>query len=221
MLVVYSLFFAWRANLDISRPLLLGVVSYKTFMFSDIFSHIIAEASHLVLSIELQVCLSFQYSEIKPKWQQRTVCWCWSWSNGKANPEKNKAKKTTENTYLPLCVSVCVCGIHLHGHFLQVERFWLQSDAAVCVLAGLGLSWTLAGLERRLGYGGLWKTTGWVFTAALLAHMVHTNHRWLLHTLTVTSLLLFGVMKICSAVDTQSGITVVCNSGFHCTSLKW
>lgn len=30
MLVVYSLFFAWRANLDISRPLLLGVVSYET-----------------------------------------------------------------------------------------------------------------------------------------------------------------------------------------------
>lgn len=29
MLVVYSLFFAWRANLDIGRPLLLGVVSYK------------------------------------------------------------------------------------------------------------------------------------------------------------------------------------------------
>lgn len=27
MLVVYSLFFAWRANLDVSRPLLLGVVS--------------------------------------------------------------------------------------------------------------------------------------------------------------------------------------------------
>ncbi|XP_072222087.1 protein O-mannosyl-transferase TMEM260 isoform X1 [Leuresthes tenuis] len=83
MLLVYSLFFAWRANLDISRPLLLGVV----------------------------------------------------------------------------------------------ERFWLQSDAAVCVLAGLGLSRTHTELERRLGYGGVWKTTGWVFTAALLAHMVHTNHR--------------------------------------------
>lgn len=27
MLLLYSLFFAWRANLDISRPLLLGVVS--------------------------------------------------------------------------------------------------------------------------------------------------------------------------------------------------
>ncbi|KAK2826096.1 hypothetical protein Q5P01_020310 [Channa striata] len=83
MLVVYSLFFAWRANLDVSRPLLLGVV----------------------------------------------------------------------------------------------ERFWLQSDAAVCVLAGLGLSRTHIELERRLGYGGVWKTTGWVLTMALLAHMVHTNQR--------------------------------------------
>ncbi|KAK2891755.1 protein O-mannosyl-transferase TMEM260 isoform X1 [Channa argus] len=83
MLVVYSLFFAWRANLDISRPLLLGVV----------------------------------------------------------------------------------------------ERFWLQSDAAVCVLAGLGLSRTHIELERRLGYGGVWKTTGWVLTMALLAHMVRTNQR--------------------------------------------
>ncbi|XP_038584180.1 transmembrane protein 260 [Micropterus salmoides] len=82
MLVVYSMFFAWRANLEISRPLLLGVV----------------------------------------------------------------------------------------------ERFWLQSDAAVCVLAGLGLSRTHTELERRLGRGGVWKTTGWVFTIALLAHMVHTNH---------------------------------------------
>ena len=27
MLCVYMLFFAWRANLDISKPLLLGVVS--------------------------------------------------------------------------------------------------------------------------------------------------------------------------------------------------
>lgn len=30
MLVVYSLFFAWRANLDVSRPLLLGVVSNES-----------------------------------------------------------------------------------------------------------------------------------------------------------------------------------------------
>uniref|UniRef100_A0A8D3CJ83 Transmembrane protein 260 n=1 Tax=Scophthalmus maximus TaxID=52904 RepID=A0A8D3CJ83_SCOMX len=83
MLVVYSLFFAWRANLDISRPLLLGVV----------------------------------------------------------------------------------------------ERFWLQSDAAVCVLAGLGLRQTHTELERRLGFGRVWKTTSWVLTVALLAQMMHTNHR--------------------------------------------
>uniref|UniRef100_A0A3Q2ZNF3 Transmembrane protein 260 n=1 Tax=Kryptolebias marmoratus TaxID=37003 RepID=A0A3Q2ZNF3_KRYMA len=82
MLLLYSLFFAWRANLDISKPLLLGVV----------------------------------------------------------------------------------------------ERFWLQSDAAVCVLAGLGLSRAHTELERKLGRGGLWKTTGWVFTLGLLAHMVRTNH---------------------------------------------
>ncbi|KAM6912902.1 protein O-mannosyl-transferase TMEM260 isoform 1-T1 [Xenentodon cancila] len=83
MLMVYSLFFAWRANLDINRPLLLGVV----------------------------------------------------------------------------------------------ERFWLQGDAAVCVLAGLGLSRTHTELERRIGYGWLWKTTSWVFTIALLTHMLHRNHR--------------------------------------------
>uniref|UniRef100_A0A8C6PHW8 Transmembrane protein 260 n=1 Tax=Nothobranchius furzeri TaxID=105023 RepID=A0A8C6PHW8_NOTFU len=83
MLLVYSLFFAWRANLDISRPLLLGVV----------------------------------------------------------------------------------------------ERFWLQSDAVVCVLAGLGVSCCHTQLERRFGRGGVWSTISWVFTLALLARMVHTNQR--------------------------------------------
>nr|XP_057947086.1 transmembrane protein 260 isoform X2 [Doryrhamphus excisus] len=83
MLFVYSLFFGWRANLDISRPLLLGVV----------------------------------------------------------------------------------------------ERFWIQGDAVVCVLAGLGLSLTISVLEHKLGHAGLWKTTGWILTTALLANMAHTNHR--------------------------------------------
>lgn len=83
MLLVYSLFFAWRANLDIGRPLLLGVV----------------------------------------------------------------------------------------------ERFWLQSDAAVCVLAGLGLNWTCSNLERKLGGGAVWTITGWLLTATLLVHTVQTNHK--------------------------------------------
>uniref|UniRef100_A0A3B4AA57 Uncharacterized protein n=1 Tax=Periophthalmus magnuspinnatus TaxID=409849 RepID=A0A3B4AA57_9GOBI len=76
MLLVYSLFFAWRANLDIGRPLLLGVV----------------------------------------------------------------------------------------------ERFWLQSDAAVCVLAGLGLNRTCSILERKLDCGALWKITGWLLTITLVGN---------------------------------------------------
>ncbi|KAL0969087.1 hypothetical protein UPYG_G00222470 [Umbra pygmaea] len=83
MLLLYSLFFAWRANLDISRPLLLGVV----------------------------------------------------------------------------------------------ERFWLQSDTVVYVLAGLGLSRAHTGLEARLGCGGLWRAGAWIFTAGLLARMVQSNYR--------------------------------------------
>lgn len=62
----------------------------------------------------------------------------------------------------------------LHG---VVERFWLQSDAAVCVLAGLGLSRTCSILERRLGSGAVWRITGWVLTMTLLAHTVHNNHK--------------------------------------------
>uniref|UniRef100_A0A4W5N068 Uncharacterized protein n=1 Tax=Hucho hucho TaxID=62062 RepID=A0A4W5N068_9TELE len=58
-----------------------------------------------------------------------------------------------------------------------VERFWLQSDAVVCVLVGLCLNWTHTGLERRLGHGGLWRAGGWLFTIGLLVHMVPSNHR--------------------------------------------
>ncbi|XP_064185214.1 protein O-mannosyl-transferase TMEM260 isoform X1 [Anguilla rostrata] len=83
MLLLYSLFFAWRANLDINKPLLLGVV----------------------------------------------------------------------------------------------ERFWLQSDAALCVLAGLGLSGLQGALEQWLGRGALWSAGGWALTAMLVAHLAHSNHR--------------------------------------------
>lgn len=113
MLVVYSLFFAWRANLDISRPLLLGVVSDDT---------------HFSVLIQIR------------------------------NP-----------TGRP--------GVLRLPDVLQVERFWLQSDAVACVLAGLGLSRIHRALEKQLGCGGVWKTAGWVLTVALLARMVHNNHR--------------------------------------------
>nr|XP_006632442.1 PREDICTED: transmembrane protein 260 isoform X1 [Lepisosteus oculatus] len=83
MLCLYSLFFAWRANLDINRPLFLGVV----------------------------------------------------------------------------------------------ERFWMQSDAVLCVLAGLGLSAACTGLGQRQGGGPLWRAAGWAVTAGLLAHLAQSNYR--------------------------------------------
>ena len=66
---------------------------------------------------------------------------------------------------------VCVCG------FLQVERFWLQSDALAVVLAGLVLGGPKGGLMKRLGHRGLWRISGWVVTLGMLAHMAHSNYR--------------------------------------------
>ncbi|MGH0163966.1 UNVERIFIED_CONTAM: hypothetical protein FKN15_063681 [Acipenser sinensis] len=49
--------------------------------------------------------------------------------------------------------------------FLRVvERFWVQGDAVLCVLAGLGLSSLCCELDRRLGRGGVWRAVGWIFT---------------------------------------------------------
>ncbi|XP_052001796.1 transmembrane protein 260-like [Xyrauchen texanus] len=58
-----------------------------------------------------------------------------------------------------------------------VERFWLQADAGVCVLAGLGLSWALRWLDRHLGWGTVWRTGEWILTAGLISHMISLNHR--------------------------------------------
>ncbi|KAJ7990719.1 hypothetical protein DPEC_G00289830 [Dallia pectoralis] len=57
-----------------------------------------------------------------------------------------------------------------------VERFWLQSDAVLYLLAGLGLSWTHTGLDTWLGRRGLWRAGGWIFTVGMLTHMVHSNY---------------------------------------------
>ncbi|CAL8286647.1 unnamed protein product [Lota lota] len=53
-----------------------------------------------------------------------------------------------------------------------VERFWLQSDTLMCLLAGLGLG----GLMGRFGRKGLWRTSGWVVTVATLAYMASSNY---------------------------------------------
>ncbi|XP_067223834.1 protein O-mannosyl-transferase TMEM260 isoform X3 [Chanodichthys erythropterus] len=57
-----------------------------------------------------------------------------------------------------------------------VERFWLQADAGVCVLAGLGLSWAVCWLNGRLSRGTVWNTGAWILTAGLISHMISLNH---------------------------------------------
>ncbi|XP_065144678.1 protein O-mannosyl-transferase TMEM260 isoform X2 [Paramisgurnus dabryanus] len=58
-----------------------------------------------------------------------------------------------------------------------VERFWLQADAGLCVLAGLGLNWSLCWLNRRLDWGVIWSTGAWILTAGLISHMISLNYR--------------------------------------------
>ncbi|XP_027028626.2 transmembrane protein 260 isoform X1 [Tachysurus fulvidraco] len=58
-----------------------------------------------------------------------------------------------------------------------VERFWLQADAGVCVLAGVGLNWTVCLLERWLGLRSVWNVGAWFITAGLLSHTIHINQR--------------------------------------------
>ncbi|XP_037397801.1 transmembrane protein 260 isoform X2 [Pygocentrus nattereri] len=58
-----------------------------------------------------------------------------------------------------------------------VERFWLQADAGVCVLAGVGLSWSVCWLKKRLGWDAVWTTGAWLLTVGLLSQMIHSNHR--------------------------------------------
>ncbi|MCI4382697.1 hypothetical protein PGIGA_G00017720 [Pangasianodon gigas] len=58
-----------------------------------------------------------------------------------------------------------------------VERFWLQADAGVCVLAGVGLNWTVCLLERWLGLRMVWNMGAWLITAGLLSHTIHLNQR--------------------------------------------
>ncbi|XP_041132322.1 transmembrane protein 260 isoform X2 [Polyodon spathula] len=64
--------------------------------------------------------------------------------------------------------------------FLRVvERFWVQGDAVLCVLAGLGLSSLCCELDRRLGRGGVWRAAGWIFTAGFIASQAHRHSRLL------------------------------------------
>lgn len=188
MLVVYSVFFAWRANLDVSKPLLLGVVSYLIHPSSQtIYNYFIFP---LVLRLMLKCNCKYIYERYGTCPDTEHLIMEWVQSEAGMRLQIREPKNKPQTTLAS-------------AHFLQVERFWLQSDAAVCVLAGLGLSWMHTDMERRLGYGGLWKTTGWVFTVALLAHMLHTNHR------SAVDLTYCGVCGGIEQLSVSSSLTVI------------
>ncbi|XP_060700543.1 protein O-mannosyl-transferase TMEM260 isoform X1 [Hemiscyllium ocellatum] len=58
-----------------------------------------------------------------------------------------------------------------------VERFWLQSNLVVCVLAGCGLASVSSVLRRIMGSKALWCWAEWLFVISLIAFQIHLNYR--------------------------------------------
>ncbi|XP_060700544.1 protein O-mannosyl-transferase TMEM260 isoform X2 [Hemiscyllium ocellatum] len=64
-----------------------------------------------------------------------------------------------------------------YGTFNLVERFWLQSNLVVCVLAGCGLASVSSVLRRIMGSKALWCWAEWLFVISLIAFQIHLNYR--------------------------------------------
>ncbi|XP_051889316.1 transmembrane protein 260 [Pristis pectinata] len=58
-----------------------------------------------------------------------------------------------------------------------VERFWLQSNLVVCVLAGCGLASVSSVLRRIMGSHSLWHWAEWLPAIFLIAFQIHLNYR--------------------------------------------
>ncbi|XP_072882733.1 protein O-mannosyl-transferase TMEM260 isoform X1 [Hemitrygon akajei] len=58
-----------------------------------------------------------------------------------------------------------------------VERFWLQSNLVVCVLAGCGLASVCSLLQRILGSHSLWHWAEWLPPILLIVFQIHLNYR--------------------------------------------
>nr|XP_005986572.1 PREDICTED: transmembrane protein 260 [Latimeria chalumnae] len=58
-----------------------------------------------------------------------------------------------------------------------VERFWMQSNFVVSVLAGLGLASVTSLFEKMTGKASTCHRLAWLFTVAIVAHQIHSNHR--------------------------------------------
>ncbi|XP_078081581.1 transmembrane protein 260 isoform X2 [Mustelus asterias] len=58
-----------------------------------------------------------------------------------------------------------------------VERFWLQSNLVVCVLAGCGLASVCSILRRITGNNALWDWAEWLSAIILIAFQIHQNYK--------------------------------------------
>ncbi|XP_056403193.1 transmembrane protein 260 isoform X3 [Hyla sarda] len=57
-----------------------------------------------------------------------------------------------------------------------VERFWMQSNIVVCVLAGYGLALLLHSIRIKMANKNVFLYVEWIFTIAVVAHQIHTNY---------------------------------------------
>lgn len=58
----------------------------------------------------------------------------------------------------------------------QVERFWMQSNAVVAVLAGLGLATLVSETNRVLNCNGV-RNLEWLSAAVFVAYQIYSNYR--------------------------------------------
>lgn len=58
----------------------------------------------------------------------------------------------------------------------QVERFWMQSNAVVAVLAGIGLAALVSESHRVLNTSGL-QCLEWLSAALFVTYQVYSNYR--------------------------------------------
>ncbi|XP_069807229.1 protein O-mannosyl-transferase TMEM260 [Dendropsophus ebraccatus] len=57
-----------------------------------------------------------------------------------------------------------------------VERFWMQSNIVVCVLAGHGLALLIRSITAKMGNRNVILYVEWIFTIAVVARQIHSNY---------------------------------------------
>ncbi|XP_043404323.1 transmembrane protein 260 isoform X7 [Chelonia mydas] len=84
------------------------------------------------------------------------------------------AGNTHENRTFLYCPSPCDCGVATYSN--AVERFWMQSNAVVAVLAGLGLASLVSVGNTVLENNRVLQCVEWLSAAALVASQMYANY---------------------------------------------